>query len=291
MVDDERAALGRASARAPARARGRHGSDREDLFAAWRLFFERLARSVPDGAGLRGHAVGRPGAARLHRLPARVVAGSPIFVVTLARPELLDAGRPGAPATRNFTSLYLEPLAESGDGRPPQRARAGASRRAARASWSAPRASRCTPSRRCACSSTAGRSSRRAPSTGPTGTIEALEVPETLHALIAARLDGLSPEERASLQDGRCSARRSRARPSPHLSGLSETELEPILASLTRKEVLGVQADPRSPERGQYGFLQDLAPPRRLRDALDAPTARQSTWPQRRTSRLLADER
>ena len=25
-----------------------------------------------------------------------------------------------------------------------------------------------------------------------------------------------------------------------------------------RKEVLGVQADPRSPEHGQYGFLQDL---------------------------------
>ena len=26
----------------------------------------------------------------------------------------------------------------------------------------------------------------------------------------------------------------------------------------SRKEVLGVQADPRSPEHGQYGFLQDL---------------------------------
>src|SRR5207247_11368269 len=38
----------------------------------------------------------------------------------------------------------------------------------------------------------------------------------------------------------------------------SEQELEPILASLTRKELLGVQADPRSPEHGQYGFLQDL---------------------------------
>src|SRR5207247_6856062 len=36
----------------------------------------------------------------------------------------------------------------------------------------------------------------------PTATIETLEVPETLHALIAARLDGLSPEERRVLQDG-----------------------------------------------------------------------------------------
>ncbi len=42
------------------------------------------------------------------------------------------------------------------------------------------------------------------------------------------------------------------------LSGSSEPELEPILASLVRKEVLSVQSDPRSPERGQYAFLQDL---------------------------------
>jgi tetratricopeptide (TPR) repeat protein len=42
------------------------------------------------------------------------------------------------------------------------------------------------------------------------------------------------------------------------LSGLSEPELEPLLSSLVRKEVLGVQSDPRSPERGQHGFLQDL---------------------------------
>ncbi len=31
-----------------------------------------------------------------------------------------------------------------------------------------------------------------------------------------------------------------------------------MLSSLVRKEVLSLQADPRSPEQGQYGFLQDL---------------------------------
>ncbi len=35
-------------------------------------------------------------------------------------------------------------------------------------------------------------------------------------------------------------------------------ELDGLLSGLVRKEVLGVQADPRSPERGQYGFLQEL---------------------------------
>src|SRR5207302_3229213 len=42
------------------------------------------------------------------------------------------------------------------------------------------------------------------------------------------------------------------------VSRLPDTELETLLGSLTRKEILSVQADPRSPERGQYGFLQDI---------------------------------
>jgi tetratricopeptide (TPR) repeat protein len=92
----------------------------------------------------------------------------------------------------------------------------------------------------------------------PTGTIESLEVPETLHALIAARLDGLSVEERRMLQDGSVIGKTFTKQALATLSGLAESELEPILNSLTRKEVLGVQADPRSPEHGQYGFLQDL---------------------------------
>jgi tetratricopeptide (TPR) repeat protein len=41
------------------------------------------------------------------------------------------------------------------------------------------------------------------------------------------------------------------------LSGVAGDELDDVLASLVRKEVLGVQSD-LSPERGQYGFLQDL---------------------------------
>ena len=188
---------------------------------------------------------------------------------------------------RNFTSLYLEPLSQPAmeellDGLVPGPAGGAARRR----SSPAPRASRCTRSRRCGCCSTAACSRRRAPSTGRPGTIEALEVPETLHALIAARLDGLAAEERRAAP-GRapCSARRSRRQALAALSGLAEAELEPLLASLVRKEVLGVQADPRSPERGQYGFLQDLRPARRLRDALEARAQGAAPGRRRVTSR------
>src|SRR5205823_4900619 len=40
--------------------------------------------------------------------------------------------------------------------------------------------------------------------------------------------------------------------------GLTDAELEPLLVALVRKEILSIQADPRSPERGQYSFLQDI---------------------------------
>src|SRR5579859_2788592 len=92
----------------------------------------------------------------------------------------------------------------------------------------------------------------------PVGTIDALDVPETLHALIAARLDGLSHEERRLLQDGSVLGKTFTRAALAALTGLSEGELDPLLHSLVRKEVLSLQSDPRSPEHGQYGFLQDL---------------------------------
>jgi tetratricopeptide (TPR) repeat protein len=90
------------------------------------------------------------------------------------------------------------------------------------------------------------------------GPVEALEVPETLHALIAARLDGLESLERRVLEDAAVLGKTFTQRGLAAVSGSAEAELEPILASLVRKELLTLQTDPRSPERGQYGFLQAL---------------------------------
>jgi tetratricopeptide (TPR) repeat protein len=60
------------------------------------------------------------------------------------------------------------------------------------------------------------------------------------------------------LQDGAVLGKTFTLQALAALSGLVESELEPLLAGLLRKEVLGLQSDPRSPERGQYGFIQDL---------------------------------
>src|SRR5207249_1518707 len=90
------------------------------------------------------------------------------------------------------------------------------------------------------------------------GPVESLEVPETLPALIDARLDDLSADERRLLEDGSVLGKTFTKESLSALSGLDIEQLEPLVESLVRKEVLGIQADPRSPEHGQYGFLQDL---------------------------------
>ncbi len=92
----------------------------------------------------------------------------------------------------------------------------------------------------------------------PTGEIPSLDVPETLHGLVASRLDGLPAEERRLLQDAAVLGKTFTRQGLAAVGGLTEAELDPLLSSLARKEILGVQADPTSPEHGQYGFLQDL---------------------------------
>ena len=254
-----RARLRRAAAGAAARAR--RGRDRRPAGPLRRLaaVLRAAGRHLPDRARLRGHAVGRHEPARLRRVPARVVAQLPAVRRSRSRGRSCrSAGRAGAPASATSPRSTWS----RSRGRRWRSCSKGSCRACRRAcatrSSRARRACRCTRSRRCGCCSTAACSPRRGRSTSPTGEIETLEVPETLHALIAARLDGVSPEERRLLQDGAVLGKTFTVQALAALSGTAPAELEPLLASLVRKEVLGVQSDPRSPERGQYGFLQDL---------------------------------
>src|SRR5204863_2971158 len=91
-----------------------------------------------------------------------------------------------------------------------------------------------------------------------TGEIETLAIPETLHALIAARLDGLTPPERQLLQDASVLGKSFTKDGLIALTERPAAEVDQLVASLVHKDVLAPQSDPRSPERGQFGFVQDL---------------------------------
>jgi hypothetical protein len=179
---------------------------------------------------------------------------SPLFVLTLARPELLDKRPNWGAGHRNFTSLHLGPLSETAmaellDGFVPGLPDALREQILARAEGVPLYA--VEPVRMLL---DKGLLVQEGSIYRPTGEIPSLDVPETLHGLVASRLDGLPAAERRLLQDAAVLGKTFTRQGLAAVGGLSEAELDPLLASLARKEILGVQADPTSPEHGQYGF-------------------------------------
>jgi class 3 adenylate cyclase/tetratricopeptide (TPR) repeat protein len=236
----------------------RAAADREDLFAAWRLYFERLTEFQPAVLVFEDMQWADPSLLEFIEYLLDWSRNHPIFVLTLARPELQEQHPSWGAGKRSFTSLYLEPLSAKAmeellDGFVPglpAELRAQILERAEGVPLYAVETVRMLLDR--------GLLERAGARYRPTGPIEALEVPETLHALVAARLDGLDAAERALLQDAAVLGKSFTKQALASLNGAPEARIESLLVSLARKEVLSLQADPRSPERGQYAFLQDL---------------------------------
>ena len=232
--------------------------ERQDLFAAWRLFFERVAETNPSVLVFEDMQWADASLLDFVEYLLDWSRNHPLLVVTLARPELLERRPTWGAGQRSFTSIYVEPLPEQAmqallEGLVPglpNSLRDQILSRAEGVPLYAVETVRMLLDRGLLVQE--GQAYRMA------GTIEALEVPETLHALIAARLDGLSAEERKLLEDASVLGKTFTRDAIAAISGVDGEELGPILQSLVRKEVLGLQADRRSPEHGQYGFLQDL---------------------------------
>ncbi|MDQ3876021.1 MAG: AAA family ATPase, partial [Actinomycetota bacterium] len=236
----------------------RHAAEREELFGAWRLFFERLADAEPTALVFEDMQWADESLLDFVEYLLEWSRDHPLYVVTLARPELLERRPTWGARRRTFSAIYLEPLSEEAmhdllRGLVPGLPRELAARileRAEGVPLYAVETVRMLLDR--------GLLVQEGAVYRPAGPIETLEVPETLHALIAARLDGLSAEERRLLQDGAVIGKTFTCEALSALARLDRLEVEPVLAGLVQKEVLTIQADPRSPEHGQYGFLQDL---------------------------------
>ena len=71
----------------------------------------------------------------------------------------------------------------------------------------------------------------------PVGDLTSLAVPETLTALIAARLDGLPPEDRALIVDA---AVLGQSFTPAALTGQDETAIEPRIQALIKRELLAL---------------------------------------------------
>ena len=94
-------------------------------------------------------------------------------------------------------------------------------------------------------------------------------MPETLQALIAARLDGLAPEERTLVQDAAVLGRTFTLRGLAAVTGpRTRPSSSRCSASLMRKEVLSLQADPLLARAGPVRLPPGPRQEGRLRDAL-----------------------
>jgi class 3 adenylate cyclase/predicted ATPase len=223
--------------------------DREDLFAAWRRFYERLSDEMPTALVFEDIHWADPSLLDFIEYLLEWSRSYPIFV--------LAVGRPGA-TVRNSATIHLDPLPGSTMGDLlealvpglPTEVGAQVLERSEGVPLYAVETVRMLLDK--------GLLAHEGNAYRPTGPIEELDVPETLHGLIAARLDGLDPEERRLVQDAAVLGKTFTERGLLAVAGIRPDELVPRLATLVRREIFTVLEDPLSPERGQYSFLGDL---------------------------------
>jgi class 3 adenylate cyclase/tetratricopeptide (TPR) repeat protein len=230
----------------------------EELFAAWRTFFERLAAINPVVLVFEDFHFADSGLIDFVDHLLDWSKGVPIYVVALARLELLERRPNWGAGKHSFTSLHLEPLPEPAmreligglvPGLPGRAVTAIVTRAEGIPLYAVETVRMLVAS---------GQLVREDGAYRPLGDLSSLAVPETLTTLIAARLDRLDHAERSLLQDAAVLGQSFTLAALAGLSSSPAEGLEARLQGLVRREVLGLDADPRSPERGQYRFVQAL---------------------------------
>jgi class 3 adenylate cyclase/predicted ATPase len=230
----------------------------DQLFAAWRTFFERLSATGTVVLAFEDLHWADGGTLDFVDHLLEWSRGHPILVITLARPELAEKRPDWGAGKRHFTSVYLEPLSESAmrdllaglvPGLPEPATRAIVARADGIPLYAVETVRMLVAE---------GRLREQAGVYVPVDDLTELAVPESLTALIGSRLDSLDPADRALLQDAAVLGQSFSVEALAAISGVEPPALEPRLRAMVRRELLGVEADPRSPERGQYTFLQAL---------------------------------
>jgi class 3 adenylate cyclase/tetratricopeptide (TPR) repeat protein len=234
------------------------GGEREELFAAWRSFFERVAGRGTTVMVFEDLQWADGGLIDFIESMLEWSRNHSILILTLARPEIFDRRPTWGAGQRNFTSIHLEALPEDAmqellAGLVPGLPEGLAGRILDRAQGVPLYAVETVRMLIDEGHLVAADGGYRL-----VGEIGELAVPESLHALIAARLDGLEPGDRKLLQQAAVLGQSFTVDALRSVSGDPRETLEPRLAALMKKELLDLDADPRSPERGQYGFLQAL---------------------------------
>ncbi len=249
----------------------RPDADRVDLFSGWRLFFERMATTDPVILAFEDLEWADSGLLDFIDYLLEWSAEFPILVLSLGRPDL-RALRP------SWETLSLGPLdpsaiAEMLEGLAPglpDDLVADIGRRSEGIPLYAVETVRMLQDR--------GLLVQDGARYVVTGDVSNLEVPETLQALVASRLDGLTSAERSLLQDASVLGQSFTAAAAGALSDQPEGEVAAVLDGLVTKQILARDDDPRSPDRGQYVFMQALLRTVAYGTLSRRAPARRATW-------------
>jgi class 3 adenylate cyclase/tetratricopeptide (TPR) repeat protein len=229
-----------------------------ELFAAWRTFFERLAKVAPVVMVFEDHHHADTGLLDFIDHLLEWSRDVPLCVITLARPELLERRPDWAVGKRHLSVVHLEPLPAASmrelirglvPGLPDEPLDTIVGRAEGVPLYAVETIRMLLAD---------GRLMAEDGTYRPAGDLSALAVPESLTALISSRLDGLDAVERSIVSDAAVLGQSFTVSALAAVSEHAEADLQPRLRTLVRLELLTIEVDPRSPERGQYAFVQAL---------------------------------
>ena len=229
-----------------------------ELFAAWRTFFERLAQAAPVVMVFEDHHHADAGLLDFLDHLLEWSRDVPLCVITLARPELLERRPDWAVGKRDLSMVHLEALPPDAmrdlirglvPGLPDE-AQATIVGRADGVPLYAVETVRMLLAE--------GRLVSEDGTYKPVGDLTSLAIPESLTTLITSRLDGLDAVDRSLVSDAAVLGQSFTVTALAAVAGQTAAQLQPRLRALVRLELLMLDVDPRSPERGQYAFVQAL---------------------------------
>jgi class 3 adenylate cyclase/tetratricopeptide (TPR) repeat protein len=231
---------------------------REDLFAAWSAFLERVGAGDPvvlliDDA----HHADQGMLDFVEHVAAN--ARFTLFVLMLARPELLE--RNPTLGGRRASVLRLEPLPDQALAELVGNLVSGLDdasvdslvRRSEGIPLFAVETVRALIDR----GVISPQDGRYAVTPGQVVDLDQLGAPASLHALVAARLDALSVPERGVMSDASVLGE-SFTREAIGILARGVADLDSVLAGLQRREFLATDQDPFSAERGQFRFVHSV---------------------------------
>lgn len=241
--------------------------DRDELFAAWRRFFERVSDSAPTVMVFEDLQWADAGLLDFVEHLAAWTRGHPILIVTLARPELLDRRPAWGAGLGSFTALHLERLGDEAmrellNSRAPGLADAPMRKileHAGGVPLYAVEVARILADNGADGALSGTDDERRAmPRAGGAQRVSPIDVPDSLHGVIAARIDALPAPERSLLLAAGVLGRRFRPEALAAVAVGEPAAVGERIENLVRRELLATDVDLSSPGRGELAFVQDL---------------------------------